>query len=86
MSKNFHKHFWYYLLSVFFQVVGIILVYLFAYNKSIQMNIIVLTTIFYIFWSLLHQYIHHNITAKIVVEYVLIGFLGFTLSLFMFNF
>ena len=86
MINNFKKHFWYYMSFLVFQSLGFFLVVFTIYNKQLHLEFIILTTAFYIFWSLLHQYIHHNITTKIVVEYVLIGCLGFTLSLLIFNF
>lgn len=86
MIPTFKKHFWFYLSFLVFQIIGYFLVVYTAYDKHIQLSILYITTVFYIFWSLLHQYIHHHINAKIVVEYVLVGFLGLSLSLFLFNF
>ena len=85
ISKNIRKHFLYYVLFILLQLVGLVLVLLTAGDKGIQLIAIILTTCTYIVWALAHQYIHHSLTAKIVIEYCLVGALGLTVSLFIFN-
>lgn len=43
---------------------------------------VVITSLFYVGWGILHHFVHHDLNAKIVVEYVLIGSLGMTVVLF----
>lgn len=85
MKAKIKKHFWYYTSFATLQVLGLTLILLTAHNKQLQLMVIIMTTILYLFWSLLHHYIHHSLPAKIVVEYVLIASLGITISLFIFN-
>lgn len=85
MKLRIKKHLWYYVSFIIIQAIGFLLVLFTAANKEIQMTAIILTTMCYILWALAHQHIHHSLTAKIVVEYVLVGSLGITVSLFLFN-
>lgn len=48
-------------------------------DKSFQLLALILTAFFYVLWGMIHHYIHHDLTAKIVVEYVLMGALGISL-------
>ncbi len=75
----------YYVSFAIIQSIGFVFVLLTAYDKQVQLLIITLTTFFYIIWALAHQYIHHHLNAKIMVEYILIGTLGVAVSLLLFN-
>ena len=86
MNSDFMKHIWYYCVSFVVASVCILLLFLVQGDKNMQIVIVLGLTLFYITWGLLHHAIHHNIPLKIVIEYVLIGSLGFILSLFLFNF
>ena len=83
MSNKFFSHFGYYLFLLFILGVGLLGVYLNSYNRQLQMAIIVLTTLFYICWGILHHLLNHDLSHKIVVEYVLIGSLGLALVFFL---
>lgn len=50
---------------------------------QMQMIAIVMTAFFYVLWGIVHHMIHHDITAKIVIEYILIGAVAVTLALLM---
>lgn len=52
-------------------------------NKQLQMVAVVITTFFYIAWGILHHLINHDLTAKIVIEYVLIGSFGLSVVFFL---
>lgn len=52
-------------------------------DRQFQFLIVAFTTFFYVGWGIFHHLIHHDLGAKIVVEYVLIGSLGLTLILFL---
>lgn len=52
-------------------------------NQQIQFIVIAMTASFYVGWGILHHYLYHDLTAKIVIEYVLIGSLGMTVILFL---
>ncbi len=85
MIANAKKHLWYYVSFAIIQLLGLLLVLLVAYDKQLQLMAIFITTIFYILWSLAHQYIHHHLNVKIATEYILIGALGLTISFVFFG-
>nr|MBI5455762.1 hypothetical protein [Candidatus Levybacteria bacterium] len=82
MYKKFQKHEGYYLsLSLIF-FLGLLLTFLVSPNFVLQTIIILLTILFYVLWGILHHLINHELTAKIMVEYILIGLLGISILFF----
>ena len=47
-----------------------------AYSKQVQMVAIVVTAVFYVLFGIVHHKANHDLTAKIVIEYMLIASLG----------
>lgn len=85
VSKEVEKHYMYYLLlfgTILFCITALINS---SYNRPLQMVIVVMTAFFYIALALIHHFIEHDLTAKIVVEYILIGALGIALFAFLLN-
>ena len=82
MFKKTHDHIGYYIFLVLILVFGFLLVSLFSPNKQMQVAVIILTALSYCVWGILHHLINHDLHAKIVVEYILIGILGVTIILF----
>ena len=82
MKEKFAKHFWYYLTFLVVELGGVFAIFYFAYDMVMRIVIVSLMALFYIAWSSLHHHIHHNLTAKIVIEYVLIGALGIAVVVF----
>ena len=82
MFKKVHDHIGYYISLVLILAFGFLLTSLASPNKQLQMAVIILTTFFYVAWGIVHHLINHDLTTKIVVEYVLIGSLGLTIILF----
>jgi hypothetical protein len=76
MIAKIKKHFWYYFSFFCIELSGLGAIFFFVYDRTLQMVVIFLMALFYIVWSIFHHYIHHNLTTKIFIEYVLIGFLG----------
>lgn len=83
MYKKFKKHFGYYLSLSAILLLGIVLVVLTSPNIKTQSLVISLTVFFYILWGILHHLINHELSARIVIEYVLIGALGLAVLFFM---
>jgi len=81
---NLKKHFWYYLslLSIF--GVSFTTLY-FSQDRFFQLTVLTITVFFYIIWGVLHHHLHHDLSAKIVVEYVLMGALGEALIFLIFK-
>lgn len=82
MKINREKHYGYYIFLVAILSLGFFLTTLFSYNKGLQMLIVVITAFFYVLWGIIHHCLHHDLNAKIVIEYLLIGGLGVTIALF----
>lgn len=85
VELNIKKHIWFYSTFVVIQLLGLWLVVSVGYDRNLQMMAMFITTIFYMFWGLLHQYLHHHLSFKIVSEYVLMGSLGLVVSIFLFS-
>jgi hypothetical protein len=77
--KSLKSHLGYHISLALILSFGLLLVYLSAPNRGLQIMIVVLTAVFYVFWGIMHHLINHDLHAKIVVEYMLIGGLGLTI-------
>lgn len=82
MIKEVKKHGHYYISLVLIMLLSVLLIMQTQYGRGFQLLAAVLTAAFYIGWGVLHHFVHHNITAKIMIEYVLIASLGITIVLF----
>lgn len=82
MLVNFRKHLIYYLSLIFITGAGIFLSTQVFDNRETQIFIIFLTSLFYVSWGLIHHLLEHDLNSKIVVEYILIGTLGFSVVWF----
>ncbi|PIR80323.1 MAG: hypothetical protein COU25_00865 [Candidatus Levybacteria bacterium CG10_big_fil_rev_8_21_14_0_10_35_13] len=84
MIEKFIKHFNYYVSLVSIFIVGLAAAVIASPNFSLQIFIVILTIVIYVLWGILHHYITHELTAKIMVEYILIGLLGLSMIFFIF--
>ncbi|HUD09699.1 MAG TPA: hypothetical protein VMR77_02775 [Patescibacteria group bacterium] len=62
---------------------GLALILLTSPNIKLQSLVILLTIFFYVLWGVLHHLINHELSARIMIEYVLIGALGLSILFFM---
>lgn len=85
MKENLRKHIKYYAALLFMQVLGFFVMLSLSGNKEFQIAVIIITGIGYAVWAILHQYLEHSLTTKIVVEYVLFGAFGIVASLLFFK-
>jgi hypothetical protein len=77
MKKNTaQKHFLYYFFLLFLLASGIFLAVQAKYDRGLQITVLLSMALAYILWGVLHHLLHHDLTAKIVIEYVLVGLLG----------
>ena len=76
MLERVKLHFGYYISLIVILVFGFLLVLLASPNRKLEIAAAILTTLLYIFWGIVHHLINHDLHAKIVVEYVLVGILG----------
>lgn len=82
MYKKFKKHTGYYLSLFIILFLGLFLTFIATPNLMLQVLIILTTILFYVFWGLLHHFINHELTARIMIEYILIGLLGISILFF----
>ena len=83
MYQKLQKHLGYYLSLAAILLLGLVLILLTSPNLKSQSLIISLTVFFYILWGVLHHLINHELSLRIVIEYVLIGALGLSILFFM---
>lgn len=74
--KNLKQHFFYYLSLVIVVLFGFSLAFLMYPNLNLGFLFAIITVIFYILFGIIHHRMNHELSTKIVVEYVLIGTLG----------
>lgn len=77
------SHIGYYLALLTMLVLGFFMTVSAASYKQLQLTIVVLVASFYVTWGMLHHLINHDLTAKIVVEYILIGCFGIAAVFFL---
>lgn len=82
MKQKIKGHLFYYTSLFVIIALGIILALQFSYSKQMQMLVIIMTIFFYVGLGIVHHRENHDLTAKIVVEYILIGALGMTIISF----
>ena len=76
------KHLIYYLSLITILFLGICLIIQSSYNRNTQLLVVLMTTLFYILWGIIHHLINHDLTSKIMVEYLLMGGFGAAIVLF----
>lgn len=84
--KTIHKkHITYYTLLFVLLSISMVFVLQNTSDKRIQMTALVLTGFIYTIAGILHHIAEHNLTTKIMVEYVLMGSLGILILLLFFR-
>jgi hypothetical protein len=82
MFTKLYKHSPYYLSLVVILALGFLLAYN-SSNKTFQIGVVIVTTFFYVLWGIMHHLINHDLNAKIVIEYILIGSFGLAVIFFL---
>lgn len=85
MDLKLKSHLGYHVSLAAMLLIGVSLAIQSASDPQLQLLVIFMTSVFYVIWGIAHHLINHDLTSKIVVEYVLIGSLGLTLMLFLFK-
>lgn len=75
-------HFFHYLIIVGILLLGVVSIIFFPIGKELQFAIVTILGLFYLCYGILHHHLEHDLTIKIVVEYVLIAFLVIGLFVF----
>jgi hypothetical protein len=82
MISVLKKNSWYYFLLAGILLSGFLFFLSFAANPRAQMMIVMLTSFSYVGFALIHHYLNNDLSAKVVLEYVLISALGISLVFF----
>lgn len=82
MKNKIKKHFGYYFSLIAIFVSGLFLVFATGPNVLLQLSMVMITGIFYMILGASHHFVNHELTAKIMVEYILIGALGISIVFF----
>ncbi len=82
MFTKLYKHAPYYISLISMLVVGFLLIYNNS-NRSFQIGAYIVITFFYVVWGIMHHTINHDLSPKIVIEYILIGAFGLTIIFFL---
>jgi hypothetical protein len=83
MKKTLKKHIGYYLSLLIIFSVGFLLTIFVSPNFNLQKITISSTIVAYVFWGIFHHYINHELTRRIMIEYILIGSLGLSILFFL---
>jgi len=75
-------HFFHYLIIVGILLLGVGSIIFFPIGKDLQFVIVAVLALFYLCYGILHHHLEHDLTIKIVVEYVLITLLVMGLFIF----
>lgn len=82
MPKRISEHAVYYISLIIMLSLSFLLAYA-SSDRTFQIGVIVATTFFYVLWGIMHHLMNHDLHAKIVVEYILIGVFGLTIIFFL---
>ncbi|MDP3940833.1 MAG: hypothetical protein Q8Q49_00840 [bacterium] len=82
MNYKTKLHLWYYSGLLVVLISCLVLVFQSLHDINLIMGITVFMSVFYVSWAILHHYVHHDVHAKVVIEYVLIGMLGISVVYF----
>lgn len=83
-TNKLKEHILYYLLQLVVVSTGIIGITRIA-GRTAQSITLVIATIVYFLIAVIHHYLNHDLTLKIVVEYLLIGIFGISAFLLVLN-
>lgn len=82
MFAKLYKHSAYYISLIVILILGFLLASSNS-NRGFQIGVTVATTFFYVVWGIIHHLLNHDLNAKIVIEYILIGAFGLTTIFFL---
>lgn len=82
MFARLYKHSAYYIFLIVILTLGFLLTYS-SSDRGFQIGVSVAATFFYVLWGIMHHLMNHDLNAKIVIEYILIGAFGLTIIFFL---
>lgn len=82
-ARKIIEHHAYYFIKFLVLILGFLLIALFSFNLLFQFMTLVFLLISYIAIGLIHHQINHDLSSKIVIEYILVSSLILTAFLFL---
>lgn len=79
------KHIAYYVSFLLIMGAGISAVFLSQGDKNLQLDFVLMLAGAYLIWGILHHFIHHSVTLRLVIEYIVVACLGVAVIFFLFN-
>lgn len=79
------KHLGYYFSFLLISAVSIFLVFQNLSDKNLILLFVSLFAGAYVAWGILHHLVHHSVNLRIVVEYIVVAFLGVAIVFFILN-
>jgi len=81
--RDIQKHHYYYFSQALIMICGVILAMHFRYDIRLTSLVITVMAILYVAWGILHHHFEHNLTLKIVIEYILMAVIGLVVLSFL---
>lgn len=79
--KSFMKHLPHYLALIGVLVTGLVLFWVFSYDKAFQIAVAIALAVSYVAWGVVHHYIHRDLHLSVIIEYIVIASLGLVVIL-----
>lgn len=64
---------------------GIAAVFWSQADKQLQLKFVIVLAGAYMLWGILHHFIHHSVTVRLIIEYVVVACLGVAVIFFILN-
>lgn len=74
--KNNLKHLSHYFSLITIFIAGIIGFYVFSYDRSFQLSVLIALALSYVSWGIIHHTIHKDICLAVVLEYIAVAIIG----------
>lgn len=82
IKEKLQNHSGYYMAFVGVSLLGLMLIVFSNGDRRTQMFAVLVFTVFYVVFAILHHIHDHDLNAKIMIEYALFGSLGLALTIF----
>lgn len=79
------KHLGYYISFLLILGVSIFLVFQNQGDKGLILEFVGLFAISYVIWGILHHLVHHSVSVRVVIEYIVVALLGVAVIFFILN-
>ncbi len=86
MIRTHINHHWKYHLALFLILtLGVIFAFYARDDKQLEMMILIGMASIYMLFGIIHHYFMHDLSSKIVIEYIAMGSLGIAIVFFVFR-